>query len=110
MRRSARIKMRKLEEIAIVALLDERCFFCEESLIGTLSPRTDYPRFLSGTDKAQFTELTVHHDNENRRQNVRSNLKFCHRACHKAHHNKARHLPKADRRRATTATARKETR
>lgn len=90
MRRSARNKMRKLEEIVVVTLMSERCAFCHRPLIVTPSASTIYPRFISRTCKKQMTLVTVHHSNENRRDNRRTNLELVHRRCHKSHH--AKHL------------------
>ena len=55
-----------------------RCYFCSEPL----SWKSFYP-IMSGLDR---DDLTVHHVDENRENNVADNLEIAHKSCHKSYH------------------------
>ena len=61
-----------------------QCHFCKQPLI------QDPPlqSFGHRRHRKVHEELTVHHLNFNRQNNIRSNLVWCHTRCHKAYHSK----------------------
>jgi hypothetical protein len=55
-----------------------KCYFCGEAIDGL-----DFYARKSGKER---DDITVHHLDENRNNNVASNLVFSHRKCHLKHH------------------------
>lgn len=81
MRRSTRLELAKLRELAHFLLQGKCCFFCKKPLITTINrvPHGD------GNGSPINRLITIHHVDGDHSNDARSNKRLVHTTCHKAY-------------------------
>jgi hypothetical protein len=93
MRKSTRSELRMLREMMWHFGLTTKCYFCHKPLLKFHNDITgaNEPHFGDRECPPVKTVLTIHHKNEDHKDDRAKNRRPCHSSCHRRHHMKRRH-------------------
>ncbi len=84
MSKEIRRELGKARELLWHLLEGKRCYFCKEFLLEEGVP--SYVKFGNGAAPPLDLEYTIHHEDENHKNNRPANRKLAHTSCHRSHH------------------------
>lgn len=84
MSKAIRRELGKSRELLWQLLEGEKCFFCKKLLLPKGVP--SYVKFGNGSAPPLDLDITIHHKNDNHKDNRPSNRALAHKCCHKSYH------------------------